>query len=167
MDPEHYELGSEDHNGETFRRRYGRYLLADADGPTADTEDARLLGGTLCSTPQNLMVIETIVRYDDVLELVRGRFAFEVWTAEPPPADAWDEQVVVRFRATSGVVRLENDDQETSPLEIDLGLRDTCWRVRLSAREIPLDPEELEYYELGAEDHDGEIFLLQFWPDAR
>ncbi|MEV0166600.1 hypothetical protein B0I32_13146 [Nonomuraea fuscirosea] len=153
---------------DTFRRSYGRYLLTDADGPTIDTEDARLLGGELCSTTQNLMVIETIVRRDDVLELIRGRFVFEVWTAEPPltAADVWDKQIIVRFRTTSGVVRLEDDDQVASPLEIDLGARDACWQVRLSAREIALEPEDVEYFELGSEDYDAEIFLLQFWPDG-
>lgn len=154
---------------DTFRRRYGRYLLADADGPTIDTEDARLLGGELCSTTENLMVIETIVRRDDVLELVRGRFAFEVWTAEPPPpaADVWDKQIVVQFRTSSGVVHLEDDDEVASPLEIDLGARDMRWQVKLSAREIALEPEDVEYFELGSEDYDAEVFLLQFWPGSR
>ncbi|MFB4285789.1 hypothetical protein ACBJ59_61770 [Nonomuraea sp. MTCD27] len=154
---------------DTFRRRYGRYLLADADGPTIDTEDARLLGDELCSTTQNLMVIETIVRRDDVLELVRGRFIFEVWTAEPPPtaAGVWDKQIVVQFRLTSGVVHLEDDDEVASPLEIDLGARDTRWQVRLSARELALEPEDVEYFELGSEDYEAEVFLLQFWPHSR
>ncbi|WP_142560433.1 hypothetical protein [Microbispora sp. KK1-11] len=153
----------------TFLRRYGRYLLADADGPTIDTEDARLMGGELCSTTQNLMVIETIVRRDDVLELTKGRFVFEVWTAEPPPtaAGVWDEQTVVQFRATSGVVHLENDDEEASPLQIDLGARDMRWQVRLSAREVELEPEDVEYFELGAEEYEAEVFLLQFWPHIR
>jgi len=150
-------------------RGIARYLLADGDGPTIDTEDARLLGGELCSTTQNLMVIETIVRRDDVLELIRGRFVFEVWTAEPPPtaADAWDKQIVVQFRATSGVVHLEDDDEVASPLEIDLGAPDMRWQVRLSAREIALEPEDVEYFELGIEDYDAEVFLMQFWPDSR
>ncbi|WP_432932775.1 hypothetical protein ACQPZZ_15870 [Microbispora sp. CA-135349] len=150
-----------------FQRRYGRYLLADADGPTIDTEDARLLGGELCSTTQNLMVIESIVRRDDVMELMRGRFVFEVWTAEPPPtpSDVWDEQIVVQFRATSGVVHLEDDDEVASPLQVDLGTRAMHWRVRLSAREVEINPEDVEYFELGAEEYEAEVFLLQFWPD--
>lgn len=152
---------------DTFQRRYGRYLLADGDGPTIDTEDARLLGGELCSTTQNLMVIESIAGRDDVLELKTGRFVFEVWTAEPPPTpnDAWHKQTVVQFRATSGVVHLEDDEEVASALQVDLGARAMRWRVRVSARAIELEPEEVEYFELGAEEYQAEVFLLQFWPD--
>lgn len=151
---------------DTFQRRYGRYLLADADGPTIDTEDARLVGGELCSTTQNLMVVESIAGRDDVLELIRGRFVFEVWTAEPPPvpSNVWDKQIVVQFRATSGVVHLEDDDEVTSPLQVDLGARAMRWWVRLSAREVALEPEDIEYFKLGVEEYEGEVFLLQFWP---
>lgn len=37
--------------------------------------------------------------------------------------------------------------------------------VRLSAREIELEPEEVEYFTLGAEEYEAEVFFLQFWPD--
>ncbi|KAB8180101.1 hypothetical protein [Microbispora catharanthi] len=153
--------------GDTFQRRYGRYLLVDGDGPTDDTEDARLLGGELCSTTHNLMVIESIAGRDDVLELMRGRFVFEVWSAEPPPTpnDAWDKQTVVQFRTTSGVLHLEDDEEVASPLQVDLGARAMRWWVRLSAREIELEPEEVEYFTLGAEEYEAEVFFLQFWPD--
>ncbi|MFG1825949.1 hypothetical protein ACGFIJ_26000 [Microbispora bryophytorum] len=152
---------------DTFQRRYGRYLLVDGDGPTDDTEDARLLGGELCSATHDLMVIESIAGRDDVLELMRARFVFEIWSAEPPPTPkgAWDKQTVVQFRATSGVVHLEDDDEEAGPLQVDLGTRAMHWRVRLSAREIELEPEDVEYFELGAEEYEAEVFLLQFWPD--
>jgi hypothetical protein len=42
---------------------------------------------------------------------------------------------------------------------IDLGARDMRWQVRLSAREIALEPEDIEHFELGSEDHEAEIFL--------
>ncbi|TQS26738.1 hypothetical protein [Microbispora sp. KK1-11] len=65
--------------GDTFQRRYGRYLIVDGDGPTIDTEDARLLGGELCSTTQNLMVIESIAGRDSFSS---GRIAHENEGAE-------------------------------------------------------------------------------------
>lgn len=153
---------------DSFKRQYGRYLLADIEGPTIDTEDSRLLGGGLCETTQNLMVIGTIVQRDDLLELIRGRFVFEVWTADPPPtaAHAWDKQIVVQLRTTSGIVRLADDEEVVSPIHIYLGARDIRWRVRVSAREIPVETEDIEYYEAGMEEYEGEVFLLQFWPDS-
>jgi len=42
---------------------------------------------------------------------------------------------------------------------IDLGARDMRWQVRLSAREIALEPEDIEHFELGSEDYEAEIFL--------
>ncbi|MGI5286386.1 hypothetical protein ACQEVF_24020 [Nonomuraea polychroma] len=67
---------------------------------------------------------------------------------------------------TSGVVCLEADDGMVSSLEIDLGARDTRWQVRLSAREIELEPEVVQDFELGLEDYEAEVFLLQFWSET-
>ena len=75
----------------------------------------------------------------------------------------------LRFRLEreppDGVVHLEDDDEVASPLQVDLGARAMRWWVRLSAREVELEPEDVEHLELEAEDYEAEVFLLQFWLD--
>lgn len=147
-----------------FKPLYGRFILADEDGPTVDSEEPWVMGESWCDATDNLLLIESSVR-DDPYGLAIAGFRFEIWDSEPATQEEdWDRQLVSDFKSTSGRLRLADSEGMASPAEVNLGLSDTRWSVRAFVRTLQLAPAVMQNYRLGVEEYEAEIFLLQFWP---